>query len=235
VKIFYILNTLLFLIFSINGQGLAEQPQESNPAGITQNRNYLPSLWNETIGSSEIDINRSNEGESLMGNLFCDAMLGHTGADFAFISYGEIYGDVYRGEITRLDMFRTIPFQRTLVTLEISGDTLKKIIEQTLGGVQPGLAISGGKVEYDPKRPSQNRLTFVQVGEYPLYPKKIYRVVTIDYLANGSAGFALLGQIDKSRVFRTGTLLRDLLIDYIRKNSPLDQTKVSIDDRWTVK
>jgi 2',3'-cyclic-nucleotide 2'-phosphodiesterase (5'-nucleotidase family) len=174
-------------------------------------------------------------GESLMGNFVCDAMLNHMQTDFAFITYGEIYGDLFKGEITRLDIFRLVPFDRTLIIAEISGDTLKQIIEKTLGGVHPGLAISGGKVEYDPNRPAQNRLTFAQVGEYPLYPKKIYRVITIDYLADGSTGFDLLSEPEQKRIFKTGILLRDLLIDHIKQSSPLDRTKISIDNRWIKK
>ena len=229
MKTNYLITIVLFLISTLYSQ------ESDDQAILVTDKNYPPTLWNEVIGSSTIDIKRSSEGESLMGNLICDAMLNSTASDFAFISFGEIYGDMYRGDITRLDMFRTIPFQRALVVIEMSGDTLKQVIEKTLGGIHPGLAIAGGKVEYDASRPSQNRLTFVQIGEYPLYPKKIYRVVAIDYLANGSAGFDLLAQIDNPRIFRTGTLLRDVLIDYIQQHSPLDQNKVSIDNRWTVK
>ncbi len=204
-------------------------------SGVSTNNNYLPNLWNDTIGSSAVDMKRSNAGESMIGNFICDAMLRHTQADFAFITYGEIYGDLFKGEITTLDLYRLFPFDRTLVVLELSGDTLKQILERTLGGPHSGMAISGGKVEYNPDRPSLNRLTFVQIGSNPLYPQKIYRVVTIDYLANGNAGFDLLKEIDKTQIFRTGTLLRDVLIEKIERFSPLDKTKVSIDNRWIAK
>jgi hypothetical protein len=204
-------------------------------SGLSENNNYLPNPWNETIGSCDVDIKRSGTGESLMGNFVCDAMRKHTQADFAFISYGELYGDLYKGEITKLDMFRLIPFDRTLVVMQVSGDTLKHIMESTLGGISSGMAISGGKVEFDPDRPSQNRLTYVKIGDYSLYPQKIYRVVTIDYLANGNAGFDLLRGLAKTNIFRTGTLLRDILIDYIKQISPLDQSNVSTDNRWIMK
>jgi len=162
-------------------------------------------------------------------------MLARTEVDFAFISYGEIYTDLYLGDITRLDMFRLFPFNRTLVLIEMSGDTLKQIIEKNIGASKSGLAIGGGKVEYDPGRPTQHRLTYFQVGDHPLYPKKEYRVVTIDYLADGFAGFNLLNEIDQTRVFRTGVLLRDTMSDYIQQNSPLDQMNVRLDGRWIKK
>lgn len=232
VKIYYLLFFCFFFFFSLYGQESETSSQFSTISPLSENQNYPAYIWNEVIGSSKIDIKRSLNGESLMGNFIADAMLKYTESDFAFISYGEIYGEIFKGEITRLDLFRLIPFSRTLVVLEISGDTLKQVIEKSLGGIHSGLAISGGKVEYDPQRPAQNRLTFVEVGEYPLYPKKIYRIVTIDYLANGFAGYDLLKDVEPERVFRTGTLLREILIDKIKQYSPLDLTKVQIDNRW---
>ena len=203
---------------------------------ITYNQNYRPTIWNQIIGSSDLIITTSRTGdESLMGNFICDIMLNRTQADFAFICSGELYADIFKGDITELDMFRLFPFSRSLVVLEISGDTLKQIVENSIGSGLSGLAIAGGKVEYDLSRPIGNRLTYFQVGEYPLYPKKEYRVVTIDYIADGMAGFKMLSEVDPAHVFRTGVLVRDTVSDYILQNSPLDQTKVMLDGRWAKK
>jgi len=235
VKVLYLFFVSLLLYMSAYSQLPQTGKQSEINTGFSTNNNYPPNLWNDTIGSSAVDIKRSGTGESMIGNFVCDAMLKHTQADFAFITYGELYGDLYKGEITKLDLYRLFPFDRTLVVLEMSGDTLKQIIEKTLGGLYSGMAISGARVEYDPDRPSQNRLTYVKIGASPLYPQKIYRVVTIDYLANGNAGFDLLQEINKTHVFRTGTLLRDVLIEKIRQSSPLDQNEVSSDNRWIMK
>ena len=235
MKKYYLFVSYILFSVSLYAQNNSDNTSPFNQPVQTGKSNYTPHQWNATIGSSDLDITSSGHAESLMGNFVCEVMLGYTEADFAFITNGELYSDLYKGTITRLDMFRLIPFDRTLVIMEINGDTLKQIIEKSLGGIQSGLAIAGGKVEYDPDRPAQNRLTFVQVGEYPLYPKKEYRVVTIDYLANGSAGFALLKDIDQKKMFRTGTILRNVLIDYIKQNSPLDQMKVTLDGRWVKK
>jgi 2',3'-cyclic-nucleotide 2'-phosphodiesterase (5'-nucleotidase family) len=232
VNSFYPVLFCFLLLTSAYSQETVSKNRSLIQPFTTENNNYPSNSWNEIIGKAKLKIDRSSLGESLMGNLICEAMLLQTEADFAFISFGELYSDLYMGDITRLDLFRLIPFNRMIVVLEMSGDTLKQVIENTLGGIHSGLAIAGGKVEYDPNRPVQNRLTFVQVGDYSLYPKKKYRVVTIDYLANGNAGFKLLKEIDPTQVFRTGVLLREALADHIRQNSPLDQTKISIDNRW---
>ena len=231
----YLYLLCLFLLSSTYSQETNSKSTPFTNQTTTENRNYPSNPWNDIIGSSELDIKRSGMGESLMSNLVCDAMLTRTETDFAFISYGELYADLYNGNITRLDMFRLSPFNRTLVVFEIDGHFLKQIIEKNLGVVQSGLAIAGGKVEYDPGRPSQNRLTYFQVGDYPLYPKKDYRVVTIDYLADGFTGIDMLKEIDQAHVFRTGILLRETLSEYIQQNSPLNQFKVRLDNRWIKK
>lgn len=230
---------LLFISTLLVASALCQEPTSEAPSLIQpvtgKDKNYLPTTWNQIIGSSNLKIIRAASDESLMGNFVCDAILNRTEADFAFISSGELYADIFPGDITELDMFRLFPFGRTLVLFEISGDTLKQIIEKTVGAGQSVLAIAGGKVEYDPTRPTGNRLTYVQVGDYPLYPKKEYRVVTIDYHADGMAGFDMLTEINPAHIFRTGVLLRDTLSDYIQQNSPLDQTKVRLDGRWVKK
>jgi len=235
VKKYYLFFFCLLIVTTAFCQETTSRAPSLIQPMTSENKNYPPNIWNEVLGFSELNIYRSSNDESLMSNLVCDAMQSWTEADFAFISPGELYSDLYKGEITRLDMFRLIPFNRTLVVFEMSGDTLKQIIEKTLGGIHTGLAIAGGKVEYDPKRPAKNRLTFVQVGTYPLYPKKEYRVVTIDYHANGFAGFEILKEVNPSNIFRTGILLRDVVDEYVRQNSPLDKTKVMLDGRWIKK
>jgi 5'-nucleotidase len=198
-------------------------------------KNYPKTSWNNIIGLSSIDIISSNIRESSMNNLVCDAILERTDTDFSFLNFGDIRTDLYKGEITNLDLFSLCPYGRTLVILEITGDILHSLIENSISGIRKGLIIGGGAIEYDTKRPSHNRLTFFQVGDHPIYPKKEYRVVTTDYLADGNAGFEMLTSIDSSRVFRTGILLRDTIREYIQKYSPLNQTRIKLDQRWQKK
>ena len=191
--------------------------------------------WNEVIGISEFELSRAKEGESMLNNLVCDIILKRTEADFAFINYSDIFADLAAGEIRHLDLFRICPLGRTLVIIEMSGDTLKQIIEQKISGIRRGLAIAGGKVEYDTNRANFTRLNYFQVGDHPFYPKKEYRVVTTDYLANGNAGFELLTKIDEHHIYRTGILLRDTIREYLKLNSPINFLDVRIDGRWVKK
>jgi 5'-nucleotidase len=160
-------------------------------------------------------------------------MLERTNTDFSFLRYGDFNTNLYQGEITHLDLVALCPFARTLVVLEVTGDILRRVVEANISGIRSGIAIGGGKVEFDPVRPSNNRLTFLQIGEHPIYPQKEYRIVTIDYLANGFSGFEILSEVDSSRTYQTGIMLRDAVHEYIKQHTPLDQRSVRLDERWT--
>jgi 2',3'-cyclic-nucleotide 2'-phosphodiesterase (5'-nucleotidase family) len=230
-----ILTTVLLLLSSIYAQenkGINNSWPDFNRG---DSKNYPKTSWNTIVGLSSIDIISSDIRESSMNNLVCDAILERTDTDFSFLNFGDIITNLYKGEITNLDLFSLCPYGRTLVILEIEGDLLRRLIEENISGIRKGLAIGGGTVEYDTKRPSRNRLTYFQVGDHPLYPKKEYRVVTTDYLADGNAGFEMLTGIDSSKVFRTGILLRDTIRDYIQKYSPLNPARIKLDQRWQKK
>lgn len=191
--------------------------------------------WDETIAVSDIDLFRVDRGESNLTNLVCDIMLKRTDADFAFINQDDIFSDIPVGAISHLDLFRLCPFGRTLVLLEINGEQLKQLIESKIRGIRRGLAIGGGKVEYDTSRTNFNRLTYFQIGDHSFYPKKVYRVITTNYIAEGNAGFELLTHLDESNIIHTGILLRQALREYLVLNSPINVFDVRIDGRWLIK
>jgi len=206
----------------------------SSAALLAQNLEITPAFmsWNHVIGTSQIELMRTREGESNLTNLVCDIMLERTDADFAFLNYDDICADIPNGPIMHIDLFKLFPLDRTLVLLEINGELLKMVIERKISGSRPGLAIGGGRVEYDSNRKNNNRLTFFQVGDHPFYPKKVYRVVTTDYLAQGNAGFKLLTGVEESNIFYTGILLREALREFILLNTPITEFHARIDGRW---
>ncbi len=214
---------LITALFTLQSAIAAGQPGE-------QKKDQLK--WNIPVGQTEVNLIRSSKGESTMNNLICDIMLWQTSTDFAFINYGDIHADFEAGPITAVDLYRLIPFERTLVIIEVNGEFLQKLVEYNISGVRLGLAIAGGKVEYDMSRPNLHRLNYFQVGEYPCYPQKEYKIVTTDYLADGNAGFAMLTGLEPVKVIRTGILLRDALREYIKLNSPLTTDKIKLDSRW---
>ncbi len=188
--------------------------------------------FDPVIGSASVDLMITKSGESPMNNFICDVMRIAANGEFAFINPGDISAELPQGTIRHLDMFRLLPFDRKLVVMEITGADLKKLVEKTISGFRVGLAISGGKVEYNSERDNFNRLTYFEVAGNPLYPKRIYRVVTTDYLADGNAGFGMLKELENIKFIPTGTILREVVEQFIKDNSPID-TKT--EGRWTRK
>jgi 2',3'-cyclic-nucleotide 2'-phosphodiesterase (5'-nucleotidase family) len=188
--------------------------------------------YNQTIGSASADLTLSKSGESPLNNFICDVMRIAMNAEFAFMNFGDITSEIPAGPIKHLDMFRLIPFDRKIVVIEIEGVDLKKLVEQSVSGFRFGMAISGGKVEYDPYRDNFNRLTYFEVADNPIYPARMYRVATTDYLTQGNAGFEMLQKIEKINIIPTETLLREVIEQFIKDNSPID-TKT--DGRWLKK
>jgi len=185
--------------------------------------------YDEVIGQSKADLTRSGQGEAPMNNLICDAMIEATGADFSFTNFGGIRADLRAGPITRRDLFKVLPFGNSLVVLQMTGEFLKQLIESKIESGRTGLAIGGGKIEYDSNRPDGDRIIQFSIGAYSLYPRKDYRVVTTDYLAEGNSGMDLLLEVNDANIARTGILLRDAVSEYIRGNTPLD---IKYDGRW---
>ena len=183
----------------------------------------------EVLGTSRSDLSRSGRGESPMNNLICDAMIEATQADFSVINFGGIQADLKSGPITRGDLSRVLPFENTLVVFQMKGEFLKQLLESKITYNRRGLAIGGGKVEFDPAREDGNKITYSEVGGYPLYPEKVYRVVTTDYLAIGNSGMDLLLQVNDANIVRTGILLRGAVSEYIKKYSPLE---IRQNGRW---
>lgn len=224
---------LIFLyMVAAHGQEYRNDSTASYSENMYQSKNYPVTPWNQIIGSSTIDIGVSTAGEAFLYNLLCDAMLKRTNTDFSFLNLGEFNATLFAGDITHLDLFRLCPYARSLVVIETNGEVLYRLIESQISGSRHGMAIGGGIVEYDTSRPDHNRLTFFQIGEHPVYPQKEFRVVTTDYLVKGMAGFEILTEIDSSKIFHTGILLRDAVAEYIQYFSPLNETIVTADNRW---
>jgi 5'-nucleotidase/UDP-sugar diphosphatase len=185
--------------------------------------------YDDVLGVTDLGITRSSIGESPMSNLICDAMVEATQADFSFTNFGGIRADIKPGPITPRDMFKVLPFGNSLVVYQMTGEFLKELVEVRVAGNRRGLAIGGGRVEYDKSRPDGNRITYFEVGGFPVYPKKIYRVATTDYLAEGNSGLEMLLTIDEANIARTGIMLREAVSEYIRNHTPL---KIRTDGRW---
>jgi 2',3'-cyclic-nucleotide 2'-phosphodiesterase (5'-nucleotidase family) len=155
--------------------------------------------------------------ETNLGDFIADAMRAHAGTDVALVNGGGIRGDriIQPGPLTRRDLAAISPFGNVVVTLELTGGTLREVLEQALpqrereaGGF---LQVSGLTVSFDPARPAGQRIVTIEVGGAPLDPDRRYTAAVVDYIANGKDG---LTAFTRGRVL-VGSMNAPLLADIL--------------------
>jgi 2',3'-cyclic-nucleotide 2'-phosphodiesterase (5'-nucleotidase family) len=170
--------------------------------------------------------------QSLLSNFTADAMkeIGekHWGnVDFAVMNNGGLRSSLNRGAITVRSLYEIYSFDNRLVLLELPGKAVKEFFDF--------IAFNGGQglskeicltVE---KRDAES----LKIGGKPLDENKIYRVATIDYLAEGNDGMDAFRQA--VNLIDSNETLRDLMIQYV-KNLTLNhqEAHATLDNRITV-
>jgi 2',3'-cyclic-nucleotide 2'-phosphodiesterase (5'-nucleotidase family) len=176
----------------------------------------------EPIGRALLDITRVGVGESQLGNMVTDAMAEAVDADVAFTNLGGIRSNIAMGVITARDVFRAVPFENKLVYFEMTGSYLKHVLEWRVKGMRQGLYVSGLKLVYSRTRPDFDRIVELYVGGEPWDPDKIYRVATTDFIASGNIGLQVLTEIAPEYVTYTDTKIKEAIIEYVKRHSPLE-------------
>ncbi|KAK3688874.1 Metallo-dependent phosphatase-like protein [Podospora appendiculata] len=200
----------------------------------------------QEVGYSNVILDQSTcqTKECLLGDFICDAMLsyrlnattGSTPPDFALTNAGGVRATIDAGPITRGEVLTAFPFGNAVVEITVSGarlwDTLAGIVARVNvangKAVTSNLQVSKGiKILYAPAPngpAGTGKLVSVTIGGKALDKNREYKIVTIDFLANGGdnmfspaiAGFTILDTLD------------EVLVNYIKQQSPVD---VKLDGR----
>jgi 5'-nucleotidase len=145
-------------------------------------------------------------GESTLGNLVADAHLAATaerGAEVAFMNPGGLRADlVYEpdGTVTYREAANVQPFANTLVTLDLTGDLIRQVLEQQwqpAGASRPFLKLgvsSNLTYTYDPTAPAGSRIGTIYLDGEPLAADQVVRVVANSFLAAGGDSFTAFAQ-----------------------------------------
>lgn len=182
----------------------------------------------EPIGTTTAPLVRepAMPGSSPLGNLVADIMREATDARFAFHNRTGIRADLPGGTITLRDVYQVCPFGNSLVTMELTGAQVKKVLAYSVLEHRYGLEISGLEVEVrDRKGIPRIGKVRVMPGGGRLDPRKVYRAVTNSYLGKGGDGEGLFA--GATAYEDTGIVLRDVMTEYLRRNSPIEVPGVS--------
>jgi 5'-nucleotidase len=191
-------------------------------------------IANRQAGSIVETLSRTpNEaGESALGDIIADAQLAATsaaasgGAVVAFTNPGGVRTDITKkedGAVTYADVFASQPFRNQLVTLTLTGNQIKNMLEQQwLDPKRPRiLQLSKGfNYTWDGAKPTGERVIAdrMLLNGQRIDPTASYRVTVNNYLAVGGDGFTTLKE---GTAPQFGGYDVDALYAYFQANSPI--------------
>jgi 5'-nucleotidase len=122
-------------------------------------------------------------------------------ADMALLNAGAVRHGLDQGDITVGMAHTLLPFNNTLVVLEMTGSQIRQALET---GVDRGDGafpyVAGARYVADMTREPGQRVRDVAVagpdGAFaPLDPARVYRVVACSFLANGGDGYTVMNEV----------------------------------------
>ena len=197
------------------------------------------------VGRISADITRPEDRntEGPLTDLIADAQLaatampGEGGAQIAFMNPGGVRADLTHdqisggeqpGEVTYGEAFAVQPFGNLLVTMDLTGAQIERLLEQQAITGRPGgrdvliLGVSTGfTFAYDQDAPVGNRIdpASIKLNGSVLEPATAYRIVTNNFLADGGDSFTVFTE-GTNRIGGGDDLVA--FTEYLDPNSPVD-------------
>lgn len=146
-------------------------------------------------------------------------------ADISFQNGGGVREDVALGDVSVGKIYNVLPFKNTLLRLDMTGAEVKATLEDAIDGViaqnnTGSYPYTGGlRWNVDFTQNKGQRLSQIQVrnatGQYEnLDLNKTYKVITIDFLANGGDYYTTLKTITGERRVNVGLDYAEAFLKY---------------------
>lgn len=184
----------------------------------------------ETTEAVEGSREACRSGECAMGNLVADAMLARVkdqGVTIAFQNGGGLRASIDQGEVTMGEVLSVLPFQNTLSTFQVTGQTLIDALENGVSQIEDGAGrfpqVAGMKFAFDASKEAGARVSDVMVKDGETWtgidPAKTYSVVSNNYVRNGGDGYKMFAGDDKN-AYDFGPDLADVVAEYLAEVGP---------------
>ena len=209
---------------------------------VAKYRPLVEQTARQIVGSVARDLARAPNaaGESPLGSVVADAQLAATrsaergSAEVAFMNPGGIRGDIVGGageasaqprQVTYGDLYAAQPFGNTVMALTMTGDMIKRLLEQQFDNPSPGateiLQISDGfTYRYRVNAPKGQHVDAdsIEINGRRIAPSDRVRVAANDFLVGGGDGFTVFSEAtDRSVIVGDITAL----VDYFKARSPI--------------
>ena len=162
--------------------------------------------------SEDLPHNR-DAGVSPMGATVTETMRKIVDADIAINNGGGVRAPLKKGVITVGDMYTILPFDNTIVTMDMKGSDIIKVLEHGIAPKDFGWGQHAGlKFWYNPDAEPGNRITSVRLLDgSKLDPNKYYKLATNDFMAAGGDGYDFSAA---KNIKDTNKVLREGISDY---------------------
>ena len=197
-------------------------------------RQAVTTISARIVGTATTVINRNaaESGETALGNLIADAQqaaaltASNQGSDFTLMNPGGVRADLQtnsNNQITFGDVFAVQPFGNSIVTLSLTGQQIRELLEQqwsVANAERPRILQPSKELSYAYKKDATAvpRATQIMISGQALMDSKSYRVTVNSFIADGGDNFTVLTK-GTNRV--GGGQDIDALEKYINQNSPV--------------
>ncbi|MDR1516621.1 MAG: 5'-nucleotidase C-terminal domain-containing protein [Dysgonamonadaceae bacterium] len=200
---------------------------------VNKYKSKLDKEMNVVIGSSSQPMDYGIP-ESLLTNFTSDVMKAYGdehlegGADIAVMNVHGHRSAMPKGNISIGNLYEIYSFDNSIAFLYLKGADLRKIFDSYAG-------MGGAGISSNVKLVIENaKVKSVTIDDKSINDNKIYKIVTLDYLADGNNGMdAFKNAVDSDY---TGVTLRDVVIDYVKEQTRQGKALSSkLDGRITIK
>ena len=184
----------------------------------------------ETAAAIEGDRAVCRVQECAVGNLVADAMLDRVkdqGVTISIANSGGLRASIDAGEVTMGEVLTVLPFQNTLSTFEVSGQTVIDALENGVSQVEEVKGrfpqVAGLKFTWDASvAPNEGRISDVLVADgdnwVPIDTTATYTLVSNNYVRGGGDGYKMFR--DAANAYDFGPDLADVTAEYLAAQGP---------------
>ncbi|GAB6073351.1 bifunctional metallophosphatase/5'-nucleotidase [Nautilia lithotrophica] len=187
-------------------------------------------LMNKVIAKSKTDLSNqrvpNHRSFSAVAQYVAFAFYNKTKnlTDFALINAGDIRGEIPQGNITLGQIYNILPFKNSLVILEIKGKILKTTLQNAVSRAMKGNSGAFPYLANAEMKIKNSKIVELKINGKPIKDEKIYKFVTISYIANGGDYYKEFKNLKKED---TGFIEDEVFIEFI-KNKTLKPIKSSV-------
>jgi 2',3'-cyclic-nucleotide 2'-phosphodiesterase (5'-nucleotidase family) len=192
------------------------------------------------LGRLKGELKKGGAGSGSLGNFVTDGLRWQasvkTGKPItvALMNAGGMRrNNIGEGELKARDIFELLPFENALITVDVTGEQLAKLLQMIVAGRE---AQSGARIIYKTNADKTSEMESAKLRdgaeEKEIDPNATYTIVTIDYLYRvGGSRYGIL-QAGKN-MKELGITLRDAVMNYVKSETAAGrEIKPNLDGRF---